>query len=396
MQRTKRCHTSRAFAAAVLFAGLACGSARAADAPELKFTQPTRGEIFRFVTLPGSIKANHQATLYAKVPGYLKTLTVDIGDRVRAGQLIAELEVPELEAELGKWRAAVNRAQAEVSVAQAEMAKVKAQLAASEIELKRLREARHKAADLVVPQQVDDATARFEVAKAVQTQTHAAADLARARQAEAQAELQRIERLLAFAKVEAPFNGTITDRQVDPGAFIPAATSGSAARTAALVTLADFDVVRIEVPVPEIEAARVQAGQPVKVTVDSLAGRAFDGKITRQAVALDEATRSLRVQADLPNPQHELRPGMFATAKIGVEQHAHVWLVPVGALLTEKSGASVFLYVDGKAKKSPVKAGFNDGAKVEITGGLSGGERVLVLGKTPPADGQAVNATEAR
>lgn len=386
-------HSCGALALACLIARL---PAPAAETPALTFTTPTRGEIFRFVTLPGSIKANQQATLYAKVPGYLKTLTVDIGDRVRAGQLIAELEVPELEAERGKWRATVNRAQAEVSVAQAEIAKAKAQLAASDVELKRLREARHKAADLVVPQQVDDATARFEVAKAAETQAKAAADLARARQAEAKAELERVERLLAFAKVEAPFNGTVTDRQVDPGAFIAAATSGSAARTAALVTLADFDVVRIEVPVPEIEAARVSVGQPVKVTVDSLAGRTFDGKVTRQSLALDEATRSLRVQADMPNPQHELRPGMFATAKIGVEHHTNVWLVPVSALLIEKAGASVFLYVNGKAKKSPVKVGFNDGAKVEITSGLSGGERVLVLGKTPPTDGQAVNATEAK
>lgn len=396
MQRTKRCQTRPGCAAAMLFAALACGSVRAADAPELKFTQPKRGEIHRFVTLPGSLKANQQATLYAKVPGYLKTLTVDIGDQVRAGQLIAEIEVPELEAELGKWRAVVNRAKAEVNAAQADMAKAKAEQAASDIELKRLREARQKAADLVVPQQVDEATARNEIAKAAQTQTRAVADLARARQAEAQAELERVERLLAFAKVAAPFNGIVTERHVDPGAFIAAATSGSAARTAALVTVADFDVVRIEVPVPEIEAARVTAGQPVKVTVDSLTNRAFDGKVTRQAFALDEATRSLRVQADLPNPQHALRPGMFATVKIGVERHDNAWLVPVGALLTEKSGASVFLQAEGKAKKTPVKAGFNDGTKVEILSGVTANDRVLIFGKTPPADGQAVNATEAR
>lgn len=380
----------------VLFTALLCGSARAADAPELKIATPTRGSIHRFVTLPGSLKANQQATLYAKVPGYLKSIAVDIGDRVREGQLLAEIEVPELQADLGRCQAALNRAKAEVNAAQAETAKAKAELEVSGVELKRLLDARKKAPDLVVPQQVDDATARHEIAKAAQSRAEAATALAKARQAEAEAELKRVETLLAFAKVEAPFNGVVTERFVDPGAFIPAATSGSAARTAALVTLADLDVIRVEVPVPEVEAARVQTGQPVKVMVDSLGNRSFEGKVTRHSVALDEATRSLQAEADLPNPRHELRPGMFATVKIGVERHDHALLIPAGALLTEKAGASVFLHVDGKAKKTPVKSGFNDGTNVEIASGLTGGERVLIFGKTPPADGATVNATEAR
>lgn len=371
-------------------------SSLAADAPALKFTTPSRGEIVRYVTLPGTLRANQQSTLYAKVPGYLKTISVDIGDSVKAGQLIAEIEVPELQAELGKCKAAVNRAKAEVNSAKAGINKVNAELAASDIELKRLTNARKQSADLVVPQQVDEATARSESAKAGLIQARAAVELAQAREAEAAADLERLLTLLAFAKIEAPFAGVVTARHVDPGAFIPSATAGSAARTAALITLTDFSVIRAEVPVPEVEAGLVKSGQPVKVSVDSLGNRAFEGKVSRHAYALDENTRSLRVEADLPNPGNDLRPGMFATIKVGVDRHDNALLIPVEGLLTEKSGTSVFLLADGKAKKTAVKTGFNDGSKVEIVNGLSGGERVLLFGKTALADGQAVNATEAK
>ena len=368
----------------------------AADAPELKFTQPSRGPIVRYVTLPGTLKANQQTTLYAKVPGYLKSITVDIGDIVKSGQVIAEIEVPELQADLGRAKAAIARAKAEVTSAKAGIGKAKAELDAAEIELTRLTKARKSSPDLVVPQRIDEATARHEAAKAERTQAQAAADLATARQRETEAELERIEALLAFATVRAPFTGVISARHVDPGAFIPSATSGSAARTAAVVTMVEYDTIRAEVAVPEIEAARVIPGQPVKVIVEGLGRRTFEAKVSRHGQALDEASRSLNVEADIANPKHELRPGMFATLMVGVELHENAIRVPAAGVLTEKSGASVFLLVNGKAKKTPVKVGFNDGKQVEITSGLSGGEKVLLFDKTAPADGATVKATEAR
>ncbi|HTI69910.1 MAG TPA: efflux transporter periplasmic adaptor subunit, partial [Candidatus Limnocylindria bacterium] len=112
--------------------------------------------------------------------------------------------------------------------------------------------------------------------------------------------------------------------------------------------------------------------------------------------ALDEATRSVLVEADLPNPDLTLRPGMYATVKVGVEKHTGVLLVPNTSLLTEKSGASVFVVAGGKARKTPVKTGFKDGAQVELVGGMEGGEAVILFGKQPPIDGQSVNVVEAR
>lgn len=332
-------------------------AAQAADAPkavEVKIARPARGEILRYVTLPGTVKANQQATLYAKVGGYLTTLTVDKGDTVKAGQALGEIEVPELLAERVKY-------EAEFKVA--------------EIDFKRVSEAREKAPDLVVPQTVDEAKGRMEIAKA---------------------NLERIDTLLRYAKLTAPFAGVVTARHVDPGAFIPAATSGSAASSAAVVTIADFNTVRVQVPVTEMEAPLVTKGQPVKASVEGFPGRTFEGSVSRYAFALDEATKTMLVEADLPNPKLELRPGMYALVKIGVEKHTDALTIPVEALVMEKANAFAFVADGAKAKKTAIKIGFNDGTKVEVLDGLKGGEAVILVGKLTLTDGAAINATEAK
>ncbi len=325
-------------------------SAQAADTPkplEVKTATPTRGDIHRFVVLPGTLKANQQATLYAKVPGYLKSITVDKGDRVTAGQSLGEIEVPELAAEAVRYRAEARTA---------------------ETDFNRMSAAQKSAPELITPQALEEARGRLDVAKA---------------------NLERTETLLNYSKLTAPFAGVVTARFVDAGAFIPAAT-GNATQNAAVVTLMDFDTIRAQVAVPELEAPLVRTGQPVRITVESLPGKVFAGTVARFAYALDDATRTMLVEADLPNADLALRPGMYATIKVGVEKHTDTLLVPAAALVTEKSGASVFLAVAGKAKKTPVKAGFNDGANVEILSGLTGNETVILSGKTPPADGAAI------
>ncbi len=320
----------------------------------VQIVHPHRGEITRSVTLPASVLAYQQATLYAKVAGYLKTITVDKGDEVKEGALLADIEVPELLADLAKFRA---------------------ELEVAAIDYKRVSEAQKKAPDLVVPQTVDNAKGKLDIAKA---------------------NLERTETLLNFAKITAPFSGVITKRMVDPGAFIPAATSGSAAQNAALLTLMDFSKVRIQVAVPELEAAFVKKDQPIKVSVEGLPGRPFDGKITRFSYALDDATKTMLAEAELPNPTRELRPGMFATIKIGIERKTDTLLVPVESLFVEKTKNSVFTVTDNKAKKVAVKAGFNDGVSIEILDGLKGSEPVILVGKQILNDGQPVNAVEGK
>lgn len=347
------CRFGASFAVAALITLNVC-AAETAKPVDVKVSALSRGEIHRFVTLPGSIKANQQATLYAKVPGYLKSLNVDKGDPVKAGQALGDIEVPELLADRTKYKA-------EVRVA--------------ELDYNRVNAAQKKAADLVTPQSVDDARGKLEMA---------------------QANLERTETLLAYSRLTAPFSGIVTARFVDPGAFIPAATSGSAAGNAAVLTIMDFSTVRAQVAVPEVEAARVQAGQPVKVSVEGLPGKIFTGRVSRLAFALDEASKTMLVEADLPNISNELRPGMYATVKVGVENHTDVLLAPVAAVVREKENAFVFVADGSKAKKKAIKTGLNDGAQVEVVSGLQGHEAVILVGKLALTDGQAINVTEGK
>lgn len=337
-----------------LAAGLPAIAQPAPAAAQVQVTQPRRGDIHRFVAIPGTLRANQQVTLHAKVPGYLKSITVDKGDAVKAGQLLAEIEMPEIVAE---------------------RAKHEAELRIAKLESERLKGARAKAPDLITP---------------------AATDTAEARLAMAQAALAQNETMLRYSRITAPFDGVITMRYVDVGAFVPAATGSGNPQAAAIVTLMDYSTVRVRIAVPEIEAARVQVGQPVVVTTDSLPGKVFRGKVSRHTGALEEATRSLLVEADLPNADGTLRPGMYVMAKIGVEQHRGALLVPAAALVREKAAGFVFTLADGKANKVQVKFGFNDGTNVEILEGIPENARVLIPGKVSLVNGQAVTAVEAR
>jgi membrane fusion protein (multidrug efflux system) len=316
---------------------------------------PKRGEIVRNITLPTfRVVALQEATLYAKVSGYLKTITVDKGDEVKEGQLLAEIEVPELLADEAQYLA-------ESGVAQTNY--------------QRMVEARQRAPDLVVPLSVDDLRRQWEVA---------------------QAKLERTRTLLNYSRITAPFSGTITARFVDPGAFIPAATSGTPAQSAALVSLMDFSRVRVQVFVPEPEVPFIKNGLPVQVKVEELRGRIFRGSVTRFAHALDEATKTMLTEIELPNPAGELRAGMYASVQLEVERKSDALLVPVQAVLIEKAGTSVFIVADGRAKKTPVQVGFNDGSNAEIAGGIGPDQAVILLGKQTLNDGQPVNPTEAK
>jgi membrane fusion protein (multidrug efflux system) len=330
------------------------GAASVPAAAQVQVTTPKRGEIHRFVSLPGTLRANQQVTLHAKVAGYLKAISVDKGDKVKAGQLLAEIEMPELVAERAKHQAELNIAK---------------------VESGRLNAARKKAPDLITP---------------------AASDTADARLAMAEASLAANETMMRYSKIAAPFDGVVTMRYVDPGAFVPAATASSNPTAAAIVTVMDYSTIRVRVPVPEIESSRIQVGQPVVVTTDALPGRTIRGTVARHSGALDEATRSLLVEADVPNADGTLRPGMYVMVKIGVEKRSNALLVPAASLVREKAAGFLFTLVDGKATRVPVKYGFNDGTSVEILEGIAEDARIIIPGKVALVSGQAVVATEAK
>lgn len=312
---------------------------------QVRITHLSAGPITRSVILPAQVIAFQQATLYAKVSGYLKSIAVDKGDKVASGAVLARIEIPELVASRAKQEAELKAAQADYG---------------------RMQESLQKAPDLVVPAMVDQARGRFEVARA---------------------SLDQSETLLRYATITAPFSGIITRRDVDPGALIQASS--------AILGLMDFSKVRLQVAVPEGEASRVAVGQPVLVTTDNLPEMHFDGKVTRFTYALDAATRTMLAEVMLENPELALRPGMLVTARIGIEHKESALLMPVDALVMEKANAFAYTIDGNKAAKHPIKIGFNDGNNVEVLEGLASSDAVILTGKLKLSSGQAVQVAAA-
>lgn len=256
-------------AGSVAFVLLTAAAPAPAPAPATAATQPAGP---RTVTLPGNVVPYYSTTLYAKVAGYLKRILVDKGDKVKTGDLLAEVEVPELLADRTQY-------QAEVGVAQ--------------VIYDRLAAAQKQAPDLVVPETVDEARGKLEVAKA---------------------QLQRTETLLNYANIVAPFSGTITARFVDPGAFISQGTNGTQQNTP-VVTLMDFHRLRIQVPVPEDVSVSITKGTKADITAQALPGREFHESVTRISYALDPAAKTMLAEIEMDNPGDVLRPGMYVEVR---------------------------------------------------------------------------------
>lgn len=309
-----------------------------------------RRDLARTLTLPGNVSPWIQATLYAKMPGYLKWVGADKGDVVRKGQLLAVLDAPEVEQQF-------QQADADYQI--------------KRVTFERLRNVWRGNPDVIAKQDVDLAEAAAKAAKHLRDSRRS---------------------MLEYTKVFAPFDGTITARFADPGAFIPAAT-GSATQSIPFFTVMDLDTVRIYVSVPQETALWANQGVPAVLTARELPGQEFRGAITRTTTVLDPSTRTLLVEIDLPNPNHRMRPGMFVTATLILEEHPRALALPPAALISDKTGKSVFVVEGGMAKRVTVKTGLDDGAWVEVIEGLQEHMEVVVVGKSGLTDGQAVQTS---
>jgi multidrug efflux pump subunit AcrA (membrane-fusion protein) len=322
-------------AAAVLFAWT-----RAVDAADA--TQPATQGVAS-VTVPATIEAFEQADLYAKTSGYLVEVKVDIGDHVKAGQVLAVIDNPELASEAAAARATVqakselaNAAKAAVEQAQTALRVSKSQLVGYQADLKLAQMTLRRQQDLfegkaITDQQLDDTRTKAEVA---QSQTEigeakiAAAEadvraaeanqaVAAAQVGVAEAEVKRLEALLKYTQITAPFDGVVSRRLVNRGDL---AQSGTASRTTPLFTLQSIGTVRVVCEVPEASISRLAAGAVATIKVYSLDGRTIEGKVTRFASTLSPDTRTMRTEIHLPNADEKLRPGMYAqvTLTLGV------------------------------------------------------------------------------
>lgn len=334
-----------------------------------------RKDLVRKITLPGSLVAFEEATLYGKVSGYLRTIRVDKGDRVRQGQTLAIIEVPEMVKEVAQAEAAYREALASLN-------RVKAQAKLQAATLARYQEVHSQDPDAISKQELDEYQSRSDVAEAEVELTGAKVSTARANH-------ERLIALSRYSVITAPFDGVVTARFVDSGALIQATTSSNQP----VVTVQDLDTIRVYVSVPEVDVPMIHKGTPASMTTAAHPGKEFTASVTRYAEALDPATRTMKTEIDVPNSRHLLRPGMYADVTLVLEKTPDAVVVPDTALLFEGSKKFVYVVRQGKAHRVAVETGFDDGVEAEILSGLNGGEQVVVAGKESLTEGKTVEAS---
>lgn len=323
--------------------------------------------------LPGSAVGLKETALFARTNGYLKDYYADIGDSVKAGQLLAEIEAPEIDAELDQARAVLAESKATL-----ERNKASAEL--SRINLKRAQ--RLLATASASRQEYDDAAMGVEVADA---DIHLAEAQIRANEAR----VRRLEKLKSFQQVTAPFDGVVTARRYDPGALIDA---DNPAANFELFRIAQIDTLRVFVDIPQVYATEIQPDQEAVVYRRDEPGHPFPGKVARTTRSLDPISRTMKAEVHVPNPDGELLPGMYVQVALQFPQETAVQ-VPSAALITRAEGNKVaILAEDGSIRYQPVEVGRDYGASIEIVDGLRGGETLAIRPGDDLEEGTLVEA----
>ena len=341
--------------------------------PTVPVIQPQRKEMTQSITLPGDLVGYYEVALHSKVTGYLTRVAVDKGDWVKQGQVLATLEVPELDQNLARARA---------------------QLQIARLTWGRLDRVRNSDPRLVAKEDVDIAYSKYMVA---------------------QASVGELETLVGYTSLVAPFDGVITGRFADPGALIRAGggdlgISGSGAVVSPSVlegagghltgggpvlSEARLDKLRVYIYVPEREASLVRVGQPATLTLRAFPGQTFPVRVTRFASSLDLATRTMLTELDMDNPGHRLYPRMYADVTLVLAQHPDAIEVPSGAVYgIGQPNAWVYTVSDGRLRKVAVTTGISDGANVEIISGLNGDETVVSTQNPSLVAGEAVRTLD--
>ncbi len=361
-----------------------------AEVLDVEVVSPMREDIVRTISLPTSVEADQQATLYSKVSGYLESISVDIGDRVRHGQLLARIDVPEIIDQKREAEAGLAVAEADRSRTNAELEGAAARATLQELTYDRLKAVRTAQPDVLSQQAVDEAKAEFEVAAARVEETVGRILQIDSRISQLQATVQRLHTMLGFAEIRAPFDGVVTERFVDPGALLQAATTSDSVQP--IIAVAKVDKVRLAIDMPESEVPNVRVGGTAEVMIDAMPGKQFQGAVSRFSRSLNPATRTMRAEIDLPNPNGLLLPGMFGRATLKLEVRTDAVTIPAEAIHAEGDRSFVYQAVGGRARRVDVETLPGDGIDIEVTGGLDGSERIIIAAREPLSDGTAVNA----
>jgi RND family efflux transporter MFP subunit len=326
------------------------------------------------LTLPGETAAWDATTIYARVNGYVAKWFVDIGDTAKAGETLATIETPELDAELAAAKAKLNASVAQVVVKQAQ-----ADFATTTDE--RWRDS---------PKGVVSDQER-ESKKAGSAEANAELNAARAQVALQQADVDRLTALTQFKQVKAPFDGTIVERKIDIGNLV---TAGSTASTSPLYRISKDDPMRIFVHAPQSAAALLmESGVNAVITCNDLPGKRFEGKVARTAKAVNPQSRTLRVEVDIPNPDHVLVPGMYVQVTFSIKGNEQIE-VPAAALLFRSGGPQVAVISDdGTVAFKDVTIASDNGNEVAVDSGLAIGDKVALNLSSQIAAGEKVKTS---
>jgi RND family efflux transporter MFP subunit len=349
-----------------------------------------RGDLSSTLTVAGEFQPYQEVELHAKVSGYVRRINVDIGDRVRNGEVIATLEVPELNAQVAAAQAEIRHSNSEIARAQNGVALAEADYAALHAAYTRLSEASNRRPGLIAAQELDDARAKDQDAEAKINVAKSALEAAKEQLGISQAESQRVKSLQDYSVVTAPFTGVITMRYADVGSLIQAGTT-SDTQSMPVVKLAQSDLLRLRMPVPEEDVPFIKTGGDVQIKLQAN-GKTISGKIIRFTRELTSSTRTMLVEVDVPNSDLKLSTGMTAEATIVLQSQTNILTVPAGALLKGDGEAYVFI-VDsaGRVQRMPVVVGIRGPDRVEIIQGLAENQSVIVSGQENYHAGQIVH-----
>jgi len=344
--------------------------------PTVSVIHPKPGAMKNEVVLPGNIQAFTDSPIYARSSGYLKQWNVDIGGRVKAGQVLATIEAPELDQQVRQAKATLQQTQASLDQALANQQQGKANEELARVTAQRWQNLVTKGA--VSRQENDQYQAQYQAQVANLNALDQAIAAARSNIAAAEANLGRLQEMQGYETVKAPFDGIVTARNIDVGALINAGNGGPAQE---LFHLASTAKLRVYVSVPQADSRAAAPGIKAYLTLAEFPGRHFAGELVRTSGAIDSATRTLLTEVDVDNASGELRPGAYAEVHLMIPEGSRSLILPVNVLLFRGEGLRVGVVRDGKAELVPVILGKDYGNEVEVVTGIA--EDDLVISNPP-------------
>jgi RND family efflux transporter MFP subunit len=373
------------------------GTPKPADVPTVAVAKVSTEDLSHGLVLTAEFKPFQEVDVMAKIAGFVKQINVDVGDRVKQGQLLATLEIPEMADDLRRADAAVVRARAEVTRAQDEQRSAESVHSIAHLSFQRISTVAEKKPGLVAQQEIDEAQSRDLVTEAQVSAAKSALAAAQEQVNVNSADTQKVKTLMDYTRVIAPFAGVITRRYADTGSMIQA---GTASQTQAMpvVKLSENSLLRLILPVPESAVPTVHIGQQVEVRVPTL-NRSFPGRVARFVEKVSVATRTMDTEVDVANPSLILIPGMYAEVNLTLDRRDKVLAVPVMAVDRANSdsepgaaqtGEVLIVTPNNRVEKRKVTLGIESSNNVEIRSGLNEGDSVVLTGRAALQPGQEV------